>query len=311
MLWLLPLDILLPPGVRPRKLSIRKSSQSCLPSLVYGWCTDFKFIRLWHSSHSPWFGARAPPCHPGTRSLTSAPPPRLSQDQVWFHFSISLTLCWKSLLYPFFPSYLLDTCLLHFLIESNTLTVKTQTKQLFLCQGILGQASHNPALGFAKCRSSSGWTKMHNWTTCLASRKAIWSWSSFLLPLSTLVWELAQECPGLGRAHWQHLAQMTAQESGKRAEQTSSRRRGTPWDLKSQHCKRACSLWIASLTSFSSGPRSLFKPSLSRHQPFFALTFLQCPRAHPFVLDNATDIPFYVFLLLDRTLFKSIPTSPF
>lgn len=50
---------------------------------------------------------------------------------------------------------------------------------------------------------------------------------------------------------------------------------------------------------------------LSRHQPFFALTFLQCPRAHPFVLDNATDIPFYVFLLLDRTLFKSIPTSPF
>lgn len=65
MLWLLPLDILLPLGVRSRKLSIRKSSQSCLPSLVYGWCTDFKFIRLWHSSHSPWFGARAPQCPPG------------------------------------------------------------------------------------------------------------------------------------------------------------------------------------------------------------------------------------------------------
>lgn len=157
MLWLLPPDSLLPPRVRPWKLNLcvfsMLSSQRglCLVHRlqVHPPVAAFPFSLVQSLSHS--MPPRGPPPTPRPHSLPY-PPQGCLKIRCNFTSSSLLTLCWKSLLYPFFPSYLLDTCFLHFVSLKAVLSLLKckQTKQLFLYECILRQASHSPTLGFAK-----------------------------------------------------------------------------------------------------------------------------------------------------------------
>ena len=117
---------------------------------------------------------------------------------------------------------------------------------------------------------------------------------SFFLPLSTLIWELAQECPGLGSAHWQHLAGQ--QRNLKNTLQTSSTPKVT---LKAPALYRIRSLWVTSPDLFFIWQRVGLDPAfLCSH---FSL--------HP--QDTSQIVPivflFKFFFFLGKPLFKDIP----